>query len=331
MVRRLRAALATSKRGPGPSHDVLADGDQDQMIRDLDDEELDGDIFLSENSDDEGNDNPAAKESVESEDNDEDEDGIPKEALVLPLYSLLSSEDQGKVFAAVPEGQRLIIIATNVAETSITIPGISYVVDSGRHKCRNFKSETGVASYDIMWISKAAADQRAGRAGRTGPGHCYRLYSSSMYSRHMDAFALPEVLTRPLEDVVLSMKAMKLSNISDFPFPTPPDRTQLTAALAILAHIGCIDLTKSETQGNDGEVTRLGAAVAKLPLGVRYGKMLLVGAQGGVLDYAGKFGFLTSRTTFRELTHSFAFQKQQWPWLLPCQRQLHLFPWERRL
>lgn len=69
-----------------------------------------------------------------------------------------------------------------------------------------------------MWISKAAADQRAGRAGRTGPGHCYRLYSSSVYSRYLDDFALPEVLTRPLEDVVLAMKAMRVSNVTSFPF-----------------------------------------------------------------------------------------------------------------
>ena len=115
---------------------------------------------------------------------------------------------------------RLIVVATNIAETSITIPGITYVVDAGRQKCRNYNSGTGVASYDIMWISKASADQRAGRAGRTGPGHCYRLYSSSLYSRHMDDFALPEVLTRPLEDIVLAMKAMEISNVSHFPFPT---------------------------------------------------------------------------------------------------------------
>jgi ATP-dependent RNA helicase DHX37/DHR1 len=149
-----------------------------------------------------------------------DDESIPPYACILPLYSLLSAEEQAKVFAPVPENHRLIVIATNIAETSITIPGISYVVDTGRQKCRNYNSGSGVASYDIMWISKASADQRSGRAGRTGPGHCYRLYSSSLYSRHMDPFALPEVLTRPLEDVALAMKAMKISHISTFPFPT---------------------------------------------------------------------------------------------------------------
>jgi len=139
-----------------------------------------------------------------------------------------------------------------------------------------------------MWISKAAADQRAGRAGRTGPGHCYRLYSSSVYSRYLDNFALPEVLTRPLEDVVLAMKAMNVSNVTSFPFVTPPEQGQINAAVKLLSNLGCIDVSKVEElgDGNDGKITPLGLAVAKLPLGVRYGKMLLVAAQANVLDYA---------------------------------------------
>jgi ATP-dependent RNA helicase DHX37/DHR1 len=124
-----------------------------------------------------------------------------------------------------------------------------------------------------MWISKAAADQRAGRAGRTGPGHCYRLYSSSVYSRYLDEFALPEVLTRPLEDVVLAMKTMNVSSVENFPFPTPPQRSQIAAAVSLLASLGCIDVSRSEQDGGDGKITMLGAAVAKLPLGVRYGKV----------------------------------------------------------
>ena len=86
------------------------------------------------------------------------------------MYSMLSADEQAKVFVPVPEDTRLIVVATNIAETSITIPGICYVVDSGRQKCRNYHASTGVSSYDVMWISKAAADQRAGRSGRTGPG-----------------------------------------------------------------------------------------------------------------------------------------------------------------
>lgn len=167
----------------------------------------------------------------------------------------------------------------------MTIPGISYVVDTGRQKCRNYHAATGVASYDIMWISKASADQRAGRAGRTNAGHCYRTFSSSVYARHLDSFALPEMLTRPLEDVVLAMKSMNITNVAGFPFPTPPDTSQLNAAVSLLANLGCIDTTNVEREGGDGVITKLGAAVSQLPIGVRYGKMLLIAAQGNVLDY----------------------------------------------
>ena len=220
MVNRLRRSLDRSKKRETfkGSRDVemsQSQPDAADIPREIDDEELDGENTNVDDYDD--MDDFDDDVIMGSESND---DNIPKEVRILPLYSLLSADDQAKVFAPVPESTRLIVVATNIAETSITIPGISYVVDAGRQKCRNYNSGTGVASYDIMWISKAAADQRAGRAGRTGPGHCYRLYSSSLYSRHMDDFALPEVLTRPLEDVVLAMKAMDISNVASFPFPT---------------------------------------------------------------------------------------------------------------
>ena len=286
MVNKLRRSLVRSGkrekfRGYGDVGASQLEGDTTNVPREVDDEELDGE---NENIDDFDD-----MDDFDDDMNiipDTDDDNIPKEVRILPLYSLLSADDQAKVFAPVPENTRLIVVATNIAETSITIPGISYVVDAGRQKCRNYNSGTGVASYDIMWISKAAADQRAGRAGRTGPGHCYRLYSSSLYSRHMDDFALPEVLTRPLEDVVLAMKAMDVSNVASFPFPTPPDTSQIAAAVQLLANIGCVDTSNVERDGGDGVITRLGKAVSKLPLGVRYSKMLLVAAQAGVLDFA---------------------------------------------
>ena len=275
----------------GKNDDVHQADDALDGFRDMDDEEVDGDLFLKEEEEDDDFGNLENGEDVDdigitSNKNDDDDDKRPKKVRILPLYSMLSADEQAKVFAPVPDDTRLIVIATNVAETSITIPGISYVVDSGRQKCRNYHAGTGVASYDIMWISKAAADQRAGRAGRTGPGHCYRLYSSSVYSRYLDEFALPEVLTRPLEDVVLAMKAMNVSNVTSFPFPTPPEQSQINAAVRLLANLGCIDISRIEEQGGDGKITTLGAAVSKLPLGVRYGKMLLVAAQANVLDYA---------------------------------------------
>lgn len=290
MVNRLRRALGNSLR----VQQKCTEGDEvntrirsqehPELPRELDDDELDASEGQLDDYD-EVMDDDFVMNQMKAADGEADEN-LPQNAFVLPLYSLLAAEEQAKVFAPVPEGHRLIVVSTNIAETSITIPGISYVVDTGRQKCRNYSSKTGIASFEVMWISKAAADQRAGRAGRTGPGHCYRLYSSSLYARHMDPFALPEILTRPLEDVVLAMKALKVSNVAKFPFPTPPDRSQIDAAVKVLSNIGCVDISRVETEGGDGIVTRLGAAVAKLPLGVRYAKMLLVAAQAGVLDYA---------------------------------------------
>jgi ATP-dependent RNA helicase DHX37/DHR1 len=281
MVNRLRRSLRSKIESAGGNnskfsgdHDVHINGNNDAggTPRELDDEEIDGDIFQDDEHDDfedmESDNDEGMNDTNESQ--REPDDNIPKRVLILPLYSMLSAEEQARVFDKVSEGVRLIVVATNIAETSITIPDISYVVDSGRQKCRNYHAGTGVASYDVMWISRAAADQRAGRAGRTGPGHCYRMYSSSMFSRHMNAFALPEVLIRPLEDVVLAMKAMNVSNVANFPFPTAPDQGQLDAAVKLLANIGCIDLSNVEKRGVDGEITRLGAAVAKLPLGVQH-------------------------------------------------------------
>lgn len=289
MVNRLKSSLIPKfdrKTDDNNEQDVQVDEIQDEYVdsslRDMDDDEADGDLFQNDedNDDYEDMDETDGQQPIFDQD-----DNIPKKVKILPLYSLLSVQDQAKVFAPLDENTRLIVVTTNIAETSLTIPGISYVVDTGRQKCRNYHAGTGVASYDVMWISKASADQRAGRAGRTGPGHCYRTYSSSVYSRHLDAFALPEVLSRPLEDVVLAMKSMNISNVGNFPFPTPPDKSQLDAAVKLLANIGCTDVSNIEREGGDGVITKLGAAIAKLPIGVRYGKMLLVAAQGNVLDY----------------------------------------------
>lgn len=301
MVNRLRKALSPKQKSAAHSPFV---GSRDVEIsrtdiafstetgpRDLDDDEVDGDLLHSNEDDfddamDDEVDTMKEEKAAQAQSKEHSDDNIPDKVLVLPLYSMLSAEEQAQVFAATPDNCRLIVVSTNIAETSITIPGVKYVVDTGRQKCKNYDAKTGVASFDISWISKAAANQRAGRAGRTGPGHCYRLYSSSMFSRHMDDFALPEVLVRPLEDVILAMKAMNISNVSKFPFPTPPAESQVTAAVKLLANLGCVGLDTTKDIDGDGEVTPLGAAVSTFPLGVRCGKMLLMAAHAGVLDYA---------------------------------------------
>jgi ATP-dependent RNA helicase DHX37/DHR1 len=129
-----------------------------------------------------------------------EDDELTNEPLhVLPLFSLLPVADQLKVFEPPPEGTRLCVVATNIAETSLTIPGIKYVVDCGRVKERVYNKMTGVESFQIGWISKASAAQRSGRAGRTGPGHCYRLYSSAVFERDFAQFSEPEILKYPIE------------------------------------------------------------------------------------------------------------------------------------
>eukprot|EP00903_Cladosiphon_okamuranus_P006361 g6231.t1 len=233
-------------------------------------------------------------EDEQEDDGDDDDAGgaAGRQALppvhVVPLYAMLTAEEQATVFLAPPEGHRLVVVATNVAETSITIPGIAYVVDCGRQKRRVVQRSSGISKFEVGWVSKASADQRAGRAGRTGPGHCYRLYSSALYTQTLESFAPPEVLTRPLEDVMLQMKAMGVVDVSRFPFPTPPDATGLRAAAALLSNLGATTGGGGGDDGGDdsGEITAVGKALALLPVGARYAKMLLLAVQGGLLAHA---------------------------------------------
>ncbi|KAA6424230.1 MAG: ATP-dependent RNA helicase kurz [Trebouxia sp. A1-2] len=149
---------------------------------------------------------------------------------VLPLYANLPRSAQARVFEAPPAGSRFIVVATNVAETSLTIPGMRYVVDGGRSKQKILQEGGSMAQYDVRWISKASAQQRAGRSGRTGPGHCYRLYSSAHFNDTFPAHTPPEILNTSLEGLVLLMKAMHVDKVPHFPFPTPPEAGALTAA-----------------------------------------------------------------------------------------------------
>lgn len=239
-------------------------------------------------------------EALDSEDEDDMDEklGIDKEDSqvplhVLPLYSLLSNEQQLKVFQPPPDGTRLVIVATNVAETSLTIPGIRYVVDSGRVKERQYDAATGVQSFQVTWVSKASASQRAGRAGRTGPGHCYRLYSSAVFEDGFEAFSQPEILRMPIEGVVLQMKSMNIDAVVNFPFPTPPDRHGLRAAETVLTRLGALEATTSsqlingvEKKGTvGGRITDLGKAMANFPVTPRFAKMLVIGQQHGCLPY----------------------------------------------
>jgi ATP-dependent RNA helicase DHX37/DHR1 len=196
---------------------------------------------------------------------------------ILPLYSQLPTTEQLQVFDPPSPDSRLIILATNVAETSLTIPGIRYVFDCGRSKERLYDPTTGVQSFEVGWISKASAEQRRGRAGRTGPGHCYRLYSSAVYERDFVEHADPEILRTPMESVVLQLKSMGIDRVPHFPFPTPPDRDSLSKAEMLLRNLGALS--------ESGEVTNLGRSLSNYPLSPRFGKMLALGNQLDCIPY----------------------------------------------
>ncbi|KAH7392957.1 DEAH-box RNA helicase-like protein [Pyrenochaeta sp. MPI-SDFR-AT-0127] len=192
---------------------------------------------------------------------------------VLPLYSQLPTNQQLRVFEPPPDGSRLIVLATNVAETSLTIPGIRYVFDCGRAKEKKYDLVTGVQSFDVGWISKASANQRSGRAGRTGPGHCYRLYSSAVFERDFEEYAAPEILRTPLEGVVLQLKSMG-APVINFPFPTPPNRESLQKAENLLSYLGALSA--------DGKVTKLGHELSLYPLNPRFARMVAMGVAQGL-------------------------------------------------
>ncbi|KAH9719040.1 ATP-dependent rna helicase dhx37-related [Citrus sinensis] len=186
---------------------------------------------------------------------------------VLPLYAMLPAAAQLRVFEDVKEGERLVVVSTNVAETSLTIPGIKYVVDTGREKVKKYNSANGIESYEIQWISKASAAQRAGRAGRTAPGHCYRLYSSAVFNNILPDFSCAEISKVPVDGVVLLMKSMNIDKVSNFPFPTPPEATALVEAERCLKALEALD--------SNGRLTALGKAMAHYPMSPRHSRMLL--------------------------------------------------------
>jgi ATP-dependent helicase HrpA len=197
--------------------------------------------------------------------------GLPH-TVVLPLYGRLSQADQARVFAPLPE--RRIVLATNVAETSLTIPGIVYVIDAGLARVNRYSARTGVTELLIEPISRASADQRKGRAGRTRSGACYRLYEEQDYALR-PAYTDPEILRVGLAGVILQMKSMGLGEIEAFPFLDPPPKRAVDEGYRVLEELGALDA--------EGQLTELGKRLARLPLDPRLGRMVLGGEQEGAL------------------------------------------------
>ena len=185
-------------------------------------------------------------------------------AEVLPLFARLSQQEQDRVFQT-GNGRR-IVLATNVAETSLTVPGIRYVIDSGSARVKRYSFRNKVEQLQVEPISQAAANQRAGRCGRVANGICIRLYDEKEFNAR-PRFTDPEILRSSLAGVILRMKSLHLGHVEDFPFIEPPLRKAIADGYQLLNELGAVD--------DDNEITPLGQTLAKLPLDPRVGRMIL--------------------------------------------------------
>ncbi|RMX42316.1 hypothetical protein pdam_00014654 [Pocillopora damicornis] len=198
------------------------------------------------------------------------------ELIILPVYSALPSEMQTRIFDPAPPGSRKVVIATNIAETSLTIDGIYYVVDPGFVKQKVYNSKSGIDALVVTPISQAQAKQRSGRAGRTGPGKCYRLYTERAYRDEMLPTAVPEIQRTNLASTILSLKAMGVNDLLSFDFMDPPPMETMISAMEQLHSLSALD--------DEGLLTRLGRRMAEFPLEPQLSKMLIQSVHLGCSD-----------------------------------------------
>ncbi len=199
----------------------------------------------------------------------------PPDTDVLPLYARQSAAQQARVFA--PHKRRHIVLATNVAETSLTVPGVRHVIDPGTARISRYSARSKVQRLPIEKISRASADQRKGRCGRVAAGVCIRLYSEEDY-RSRPEFTDPEIRRTSLASVILQLESLRLGHIDDFPFIDPPDPRQVGDGYKLLEELGAVDRNR--------QITALGRRLAKLPVDPRLARMLLAGAEHGCLSEA---------------------------------------------
>jgi ATP-dependent RNA helicase DHX8/PRP22 len=198
------------------------------------------------------------------------------ELIILPVYSALPSEMQTKIFEPTPNGKRKVVLATNIAETSITIDGIYYVIDPGFVKVNAYDPKLGMDSLVISPISQAQANQRAGRAGRTGPGKCYRLYTEEAYENEMLPNTIPDIQRQNLANTILMLKAMGINDLLHFDFMDPPPTNTLLNALEELYQLSALD--------GDGLLTRLGRQMAEFPMEPALAKVLIASVNAGCTE-----------------------------------------------
>ena len=228
---------------------------------------------------------------------------------VVPLYASMPHQSQLEAFRPPAADERVVVVATNVAETSVTIPNVRYVVDSGREKQRKFRPGSGVSYFETCFVSKANADQRAGRCGRVGPGHCFRLYSSAVYKDIFQPFPPVPLMETPLDGVLLFLSSLNIPNVSLFPFPSPPPYSRMKAARELLETLGALSPPPMDPQkrkaemvraqplglaaalpkeGVAGRITDVGMVMSQFPVAPRYARMLLQVLATSEADLSGK-------------------------------------------
>ena len=200
---------------------------------------------------------------------------VPEGTEVVPLFARLSAAEQHRVFA--PHPGRRIVLATNVAETSLTVPGIRYVVDAGTARISRYSQRTKVQRLPIEPISQASATQRAGRCGRVAPGICIRLYEEDDLLARPE-FTDPEILRTNLASVILQMTALGLGDIAAFPFVEPPDRRNVKDGVDLLVELGALDPAQDDARRR---LTRLGRTLAQLPVDPRLARMVVEADRNG--------------------------------------------------
>ncbi|MCJ1374623.1 DEAH-box ATP-dependent RNA helicase prp22 [Loxospora ochrophaea] len=198
------------------------------------------------------------------------------ELIVLPVYSALPSEMQSRIFDPAPPGSRKVVIATNIAETSITIDQIYYVIDPGFVKQNAYDPKLGMDSLVVTPISQAQAKQRAGRAGRTGPGKCFRLYTEAAFQSEMLPTSIPEIQRQNLSTTILMLKAMGINDLLHFDFMDPPPTNTMLTALEELYALSALD--------DEGLLTRLGRKMADFPMEPALAKVLIASVDMGCSD-----------------------------------------------
>lgn len=198
---------------------------------------------------------------------------------VLPLFGRLSAADQHRVFerSKVAGVRRRVILATNVAETSLTVPGIKYVIDTGTARISRYSNRSKVQRLPIEPVSQASANQRSGRAGRTSDGIAIRLYSEDDYDKRPE-YTEPEILRTSLASVILQMLSLGFGDITAFPFLTPPDSRGVKAAFDLLTELGAVEASRRD---GSPHLTRIGREISRMPIDPRFARMLIEAGRAG--------------------------------------------------